>query len=271
MFEQINKYIECTDDYEFIKDEIFDKLTNIIEHYANGIYFDDNNIYLDKDGLLVSGTETTQNTWMDVRIGDLVVTPRYGKVVEINALWYNALKTLERLASVYKETDVEEKCKEMAKKCKVSFSKKFYNKEKGYLIDTLLSDKLRPNQLFAISTTYPIINPSSEMAKNVFEIVTKKLLLKRGLRTLDKDDKDYIPVYEGDSFKRDMSYHQGVSWVWLLGLYNDAFKNIIKSEKTKSKKSELEKQYKKFVDDVKTTFKSELYKRECVRKYFGTI
>lgn len=264
LFEQINKYLEYTNDYEFIKEEIFDKLLMIIENYTNGIYFDNNNIYLDKDGLLVSGTEETQNTWMDVKIGNFVVTPRYGKVVEINALWYNALKTLENLAKKFEEKDIEEKCSQMAKKHKLIFAKKFYNKDKKYLNDTLLSDKLRPNQLFAISTTYPVLNPSSDKAKEMFEIVTDTLLMKRGLRTLDKKDKDYIAVYEGDTFKRDMSYHQGISWVWLLGLYSDAYENLIKYEKNKVEKKKLEEKFNKFIDDIYSTFKKELYQNECV-------
>ena len=264
LFEQINKYLKYTNDYEFVKEEIFDKLLTIIENYTNGIHFDDNNIYLDTDGLLVSGTENTQNTWMDVKIGNYVVTPRYGKVVEINALWYNALKTLENLAKKFNEKDIEEKCSQMARKHKLTFAKKFYNKEKKYLDDTLMSDKLRPNQLFAISTTYPVLNPSSDKAKEVFEVVTENLLMKRGLRTLDRKDKDYIAIYEGDSFKRDMSYHQGISWTWLLGLYSDAFENIIKTEKNKEEKSKLEERYNKFIEDTYSTFKKELYQKECV-------
>lgn len=264
LFEQINKYLEYTNDYDFIKENLYDKLISIIENYANGIFFDGNNIYLDDDGLLVSGTEETQNTWMDAKIGNLVVTPRYGKVVEINALWYNALKTLEKLSKKFKEKDVEEKCKKIAQKNKSAFLRKFYDINKGYLKDTLISDKLRPNQLFAISTTYPIINPNTDKAKKIFEVVTEELLLKRGIRTLSKKDIDYIGIYEGDSFKRDMSYHQGVSWVWLLGLYSDAFKNIIKNEKNEENKKKLSEKYNKFCKDIYTTFKKELYNKECL-------
>ena len=243
---------------------MFDKLITIIENYANGIYFDNNNIYLDSDGLLVSGTEETQNTWMDVKIGSFVVTPRYGKVVEINALWYNALKTLEKLAKKYEEKDIEDKCKKLAAKSKKAFINNFYMKDKKYLSDTLLSQKLRPNQLFALSTTYPIIDLNSEEAINIFKIVTENLLMKHGLRTLDKKDKDYIPVYEGDSFKRDMSYHQGISWTWLLGLYSDAFENIIKAQKDKTEKERLKQDYNKFKNSIYDNFKKELYKKECI-------
>ena len=264
LFEQINKYLEYTNDYEFIKENLFDKLITIIENYANGIYFDNNNIYLDTDGLLVSGTEETQNTWMDVKIGNLVVTPRYGKVVEINALWYNAVKTLEKLAKKFDEKDIEEKCKKIAFKTKRTFLKKFYDEDKKYLLDTLISEKLRPNQLFALSTTYPIINLNSEIADNIFNTVTDNLLMKHGLRTLDKKDKDYIPVYEGDSFKRDMSYHQGICWPWLLGLYSDAFINLINAKKDKEVKENLKQNYNKFKKDVYDTFKKELYRKDCI-------
>ena len=264
LFEQINKYLEYTNDYDFIKENLFDKLITIIENYANGIYFDNNNIYLDSDGLLVSGTEETQNTWMDAKIGNLVVTPRYGKVVEINALWYNAVKTLEKLAKKFDEKDIEEKCKKIAFKTKRTFLKKFYNEKNKYLLDTLISDKLRPNQLFALSTTYPIINLNTEIADNIFNTVTENLLMKHGLRTLDKKDKDYIPVYEGDSFKRDMSYHQGICWPWLLGLYSDAFVNLINAKKDKEIKEKLKENYNKFVKDVHDTFKKELYRKDCI-------
>ena len=88
--------------------------------------------------------------------------------------------------------------------------------------------------------------------------------MKRGLRTLDKKDKDYISIYEGDTFKRDMSYHQGISWVWLLGLYFDAFENIIKYEKNKDEKIKLQEEFDKFIDNIYSTFKKELYEKECI-------
>jgi len=264
LFEQVNKYIKYTKDYEFIKEKIYPKLKDIITNYSNGIDLDSNNIYIDEDGLLVAGTPYTQNTWMDAKIGDYVVTPRNGKVVELNALWYNALKTLENLAKKFDEKEVSDSCRKVAKNHKKVFEEKFYNPNKKSLYDVLEDDKIRPNQLFSISTTYPVISPNSATGKTIFETVKKKLLTKYGLRTLAKDEEGYIAEYEGDSFKRDMSYHQGISWVWLLGLYADSLENIIDNEKDRIEKEKYIIEKEKFVENVYNTFKKELYNKECI-------
>ena len=264
LFEQINKYLKYTNDYDFVKEELYEKLVTIITNYAKGIDLDDNNIYIDKDGLLVSGTEKTQNTWMDAKIGELVVTPRNGKVVEINALWYNALRTLENLAKKFGDKEVEECSKKAAIKHKKEFNKKFYNAKKKCLYDVLGDSKIRPNQLFALSTTYPVMDLKSEEAKNVFNTVTNKLLLKHGLRTLAQNEKGYIAVYEGDPFKRDMSYHQGPSWTWLLGLYFDAYKNMIDAEKSVKAKKELQKGFEEFLENTYKTFKKAIDGEQCI-------
>lgn len=264
MFEQVNKYIRYTGDYKFVKQNLYEKLVKIIHSYEEGIDVDNNNIYLDKDGLLVSGTDQTQNTWMDAKIGNYVVTPRNGKAVEINALWYNALKILESLASEFKDEAEMKYAQKLSKKCKSSFKEKFYNSKKKCLFDVLGDSKIRPNQIFALALSYQILDPSTEMAKNVFNTVTKKLLKAHGLKTLAKGEENYVETYEGDNFRRDMSYHQGPTWVWLLGMYNDAFKNIINAEKNKEVKEELEVGYKKFVDGVKSTFYKEVTQGKCV-------
>jgi len=212
----------------------------------------------------VSGTDTIQNTWMDAKIGNFVVTPRNGKAVEINSLWYNALKILEELSVKFGETHIKEKCSKLARKCKLAFNKKFYQEKKKCLYDVLGDSKIRPNQLFSLSLTYPVVDPNSDMAKNIIETVTKKLLKKHGLKTLAKGEKDYIEIYEGDSFKRDMSYHQGITWVWLLGIYNDALKNIIKAEKSKTEKKVLEIEYEKFLNTTKKTFETAVLKEGCI-------
>lgn len=265
LIEQVNKYIDYTDDYDFVKEELYDSLKEIIENYCKGTNLDNNNLFLDKDGLISSGTYQTQNTWMDAKIGDYVVTPRNGKVVEINALWYNSLKTLENLAKKFGEPEKADEYKKLASKCKTAFNKKFFNNRRKCLYDVLGDGKIRPNQLFALSTTYPIMNLSSEKAKDVFNTVTDKLLTRYGLRTLSRLDEGYIGTYEGDSFKRDMSYHQGVSWVWLLGLYSDAFQNMINAEKDKEEKKNMKQRYEIFVDKVYTTFKKELYDEENIQ------
>ena len=201
---------------------------------------------------------------MDVKIGDFAVTPRNGKVVEINALWYNALKTLENLANKYEDFDTAKKCKSKANAHKKVFNKVFYNEKKKSLFDVLGDDKVRPNQLFAFGTTYPVWDFKNENTYKVLETVESKLLMKYGLRTLSKSEKEYIPVYEGDSYKRDTSYHQGVPWPWLLGLYFDSLRNLINFEKDKKRKQSLIEKYNKFVETTYNTFRKEIDGKDAI-------
>ena len=270
LFEQVKKYIEYTGDNKFIKENIYPKLKTIIENYSNGIDFHDNNIKLEEDGLISSGTENTQNTWMDAKYGDFAFTPRCGKVVEINALWYNALKIMEELTKKYERIGkrlLSKKYADMAEKCKESFNKEFYNIKKKCLYDVIGDGKVRPNQLFALSLTYPVVEPNSEIAENIITVVEKKLLNNYGLKTLAKGDKNYVEVYEGDGFKRDASYHQGITWPWLLGLYYNSLKNIKNSEKDKEKRKELENKIDDFKKKVERVFSKEIVERGCI----GTI
>lgn len=264
LFEQVNNYLKYTKDEKFIMEEIYPKLESVIENYAKGIDLDDNNIYLDTDGLIVSGTEYTQNTWMDAKYAGIAVTPRNGKAVEINALWYNALKIIEDLAIKNKQKDKAQKYAKMAIKCKSAFESKFYNKRRKCLYDVIGDNKIRPNQLFALSLTYPVLDPSSTEAKEMFDTVTKKLLNSYGLKTLAKGEENYVEVYEGDAFRRDFSYHQGITWTWLLGLYYNALKNIIANCKNKTEKAKYEKMLKDFIQDVTETFSKEISERGCI-------
>lgn len=259
LFEQVKKYINYTGDYDFIKNKIYDKLKDIIENYISGIDLDNNNIYLDEDFLISAGTLSTQNTWMDAKIGDYVVTPRNGKQVEINAMWYNALMIMAELGKQFEE-DKEHisEYKKLAKNTKKSFNEKFYNQKAKCLYDVIGDDKIRPNQLYAIALSYPVVDPKSDIAKEILNTVTKKLLNSYGLKTLAKGDPHYIDVYEGNQYRRDISYHQGITWVWLLGLYNDAFINVIKAEKNKTERNNLKIEYEKFVEKTKRTFTKEL-------------
>lgn len=262
LFEQVRKYLEYTHDYEFLKSHLYDILKKVIQAYINGIDLDGNNIHLDpKDGLLISGTPNIQNTWMDAKIGNTVVTPRNGKAVEINSLWYNALKIMIDFAKLYKEKELVEQYTKLAQQCKKSFTEKFYNKRRKSLNDLVGDSKIRPNQLFAIGLHYPVIDPSSDIAKEVLQTVTKKLLTPYGLKTLAKGEIGYREIYEGDQIKRDMSYHQGITWPWLLGIYSDSFLNIIQAEKNKTNKKELQKQYDEFTKKVEDTFYEEMYHR----------
>ena len=264
LFEQVQKYLNYTQDDTFLKENIFEKLEIIIENYVNGIDVDNNNIYLDIDNLLVSGTQNTQNTWMDAKIGDFVVTPRNGKAVEINSMWYNSLKIMENLCKKYGKRTKAKKYAEMASSTKTAFEDKFYNARRKCLYDVLGDSKIRPNQLFALSLTYPIIEPNSEKAENIIKTVEKKLLNPYGLKTLAKGEEGYVEIYEGNDKKRDMSYHQGITWPWLLGLYFDSLKNMQKSVKTKKKKEELESKIQNFIKNVIEIFSKEINDRGCV-------
>lgn len=269
LFEQIQKYLNYTGDYEFVKEHIYDKLKEIIENYKNGIDLDDNNIKLDKDFLISSGTANTQNTWMDAKTYGIAATPRNGKVVEINSLWYNGLMIMADLAEKFEEQPNTKKYKELARKCKKSFNAKFYNSKRKCLYDVITDEKnkdgkIRPNQLFALSLTYPIVEPNSNEANNIINVVEKKLLNNYGLKTLAKGEPNYVDIYEGDAFKRDMSYHQGITWTWLLELYYEALKNMVKFEKRKTYKTKLETKLKDFVEKEKQVFEKEINQRGCV-------
>ena len=264
LFETVNKYLKYTGDYQFIKEEIYPVLENIIENYCKGIDVSENNIYLDIDGLIVSGTENTQNTWMDVKFAGKAVTPRNGKAVEVNSLWYNANKIMEKLSIKFGHLISAKRYKELAKQCKKAFEEKIYNQENKCLYDVLGDSKIRPNQLFALSLTYPVLEPNSEKAKNIIKIVEKKLLNSYGLKTLAKGEPNYVEIYEGNEEHRDTSYHQGITWIWLLGLYYNALKNQLNATKDKDEKNELETKIEKFANKTEKTFKKELYENGCI-------
>lgn len=264
LFEQVQKYIDYTKDFKFIEDNIYTKLKSIISNYSKGIDLDDNNIYLDIDGLIVSGQENTQNTWMDAKYDGKAVTPRNGKVVEINALWYNALKIMADLSSKLCEKEASKEYEYLAEECRKSFNIRFYNEKKKCLYDVLGDDKIRPNQLFALSLTYPVIDPSSEIAKNIIGVVEEKLLTPYGLKTLAKGEPNYIEIYEGDGFKRDTSYHQGITWVWLLGLYYNSLINMFLSEDSKQERDNLKLKIKEFKKRTEDIFRKEIEENACI-------
>lgn len=265
LIEQVYKYLKYTNDTQFVE-QFYPILTKIMEAYSSRIDIDGDNIYLDTDNLISAGTDKTQITWMDAKIGDKVVTPRNGKTVEINALWYNALKIMARFAEMFNEKSVCKKYLEMAEKTKESFVEKFYNKEHGYLLDVLGDYKVRPNQLFAISLSHPIID-DEKMIERIMSTVKEKLLNNYGLKTLASEEKEYVDVYEGSPYKRDMSYHQGITWPWLLGLYYDALKNELRYAKGNIKKDEIEEEIQKLIMTTKMTFEKEMYAKSSI----GTI
>lgn len=264
LFEEVKKFLKYTNEYEWVRENIYPTLVKIMNAYQTRIDIDGNNIYMDTDYLISSGTENIQNTWMDAKIGDFVVTPRNGKAVEVNSMWYNALKIMEELTTLMRGKEEAKRYAELAKKCKKSFEEKFYNKKRKCLYDVLGDSRIRPNQLFALSLSYPVIDPNSEEAKEILNTVEKKLLTPYGLRTLAKGEPGYRETYEGDMIKRDMSYHQGVIWPWLLGLYYDALRNSIKTEKNKTEKKKLEDKLEAFKQTTKETFVKEMNEGKTV-------
>lgn len=201
---------------------------------------------------------------MDAKYEGIAVTPRNGKAVEINSMWYNALKIMEELTKEFEGKEIAKKYANLATKTRKSFNEKFYNEKKKCLYDVIGDEKNRPNQLFSMSLTYPVLDLNSSVADEVFTTVTKKLLNKYGLKTLAKGEENYVEIYEGSPFKRDMSYHQGITWTWLLGIYYDAYKNRIKSTKDKIKKQELKEGFNEFINSVKKTFEKDIYQRGMV-------
>ena len=141
---------------------------------------------------------------MDAKCEGIAATPRNGKAVEINSLWYNGLMIMSDLAEKFENETEAKQYRNLAKKCKKSFNDKFYNSRRKCLYDVLGDNKVRPNQLFSLSLTYPVIEPNSEIAYNIIDTVEKKLLNPYGLKTLAKGEPNYVDVYEGNSMQRDM-------------------------------------------------------------------
>lgn len=221
-FIAIKKYLHATEDAGFVLGELLPVLKEIIDWHFNGTRF---HIHVDKDGLLYAGEESQQLTWMDVRIGNWVVTPRMGKPVEIQALWYNALNIFAELLELNRQDKESAMVRISAEKARRSFIEKFWFKEGGYLYDVIDENNtpdatLRPNQLFAISLPYPLIK--GEKANSIIKIIGEKLYTPVGLRSLPEDDKNYAGIYGGSTFERDSSYHQGTVWGWLTGAFIDA-------------------------------------------------
>ncbi|WP_276500362.1 amylo-alpha-1,6-glucosidase [Terrimonas pollutisoli] len=220
------KYLQATGDNEFILNEILPVLKEIIDWHFKGTRY---NIKVDTDGLLYAGEEGQQLTWMDARIGDWVVTPRMGKAVEIQALWYNALKIFAELLRLNQQEHDAIVVNLSAEKAKDSFNRQFWNETGNYLYDVIDENgepdaTLRPNQLLAISLPFALIE--GEKARSVLQVVEEKLYTPVGLRSLPAEDVHYIPKYGGDQWHRDSAYHQGTVWSWLLGPYVDAIMSV---------------------------------------------
>lgn len=221
-FIAIHKYLEATNDQAFVLERLLPVLKNIIDWHYKGTRY---NIKADENGLLHAGEEGQQLTWMDARIGNWVVTPRMGKPVEIQALWFNCLKIFAGLLRLNRQQEDADKVEQETQKLQQHFKGQFWYSAGNYLFDCIDEQgnpdtTLRPNQLFAISLPYALLD--NEPAIAVLHAVKEQLYTPVGLRTLPANNGDYKPVYGGDQWHRDAAYHQGTAWSWLLGPYIDA-------------------------------------------------
>lgn len=208
----------------------------VIDSYHRGTRF---GIHADDDGLITGGDAGTQLTWMDAKYDDTAFTPRHGKAVEVNALWYNQLCNL---ADYYigRNADLESRYKQLARKVKQNFSRVFWNEEKGYLNDCVLpdgtvDDSLRPNQIYAVSLPFSPL--ADRQQRKVVEVVKNELLTPFGLRTLNKDDERFIGQYAGDRRQRDAAYHNGTVWPYLIGPFIEAYLRVNNYSKQSKRKA----------------------------------
>jgi predicted glycogen debranching enzyme len=213
------QYLKYTGDFCFVEQHLWKILKSVIQHHFDGTLF---GIHLGDDGLLSHGP---QLTWMDSSVAGSPVFPRAGKAVEIQALWYNALKTMELLAARFSEDRQAEEYSEMAEKTRRSFAQKFWIEDKDYLYDVISGserdDSMRPNQILTASLDFSML--SKEMHERIVDTVQKELLTPCGLRTLSRSDPRYIGIYSGNREKRDRAYHSGTVWPWLLGPFVTAY------------------------------------------------
>lgn len=213
----VERYLVHTGDEEFVRG-LFPTLERIVDRYRAGTGFA---IGMDSDGLMRAGSGLDQVTWMDVRIDGIVVTPRHGKPIEINALWHNALCVMDGLARRLgfdpKDFGV------LAQRVRQNFNRRFWNPAKGCLYDVVDPDdpSVRPNMLYACSLPHPLLSPSR--IRSVVAVATRELLDVYGLRSLSKDDPRFVPEYSGPLRKRDFSYHMGTTWGFLIGTYVDGY------------------------------------------------
>ena len=226
-FHAVWRYVNATNDRETLR-MLIPKLLDIVDHHLRGTHF---NIHVDPvDGLLAQGADGYQLTWMDAKVDGWVVTPRRGKAVEINALWYNALRILEQLLIQEKDDANARRMDEHASQARRSFNERFWYDEGQYLYDVVDANDtaLRPNQIFSISLDFPVLDESRW--RHVVSVVQDELLTPVGLRSLSRNHPDYKPAYDGDLRARDAAYHQGTVWGWLIGPFIDAWLKVHPSD-----------------------------------------
>jgi predicted glycogen debranching enzyme len=230
-FHAIARYLACTGDHMTL-DALYPKLKTVVAAHVAGTRF---GIHVDEtDGLLLQGADGYQLTWMDAKVDGWVVTPRRGKAVEINALWYNALRLMERWAEARHDADAAD-YRARADRAERSFNDRFWFAEGGYLYDLVDGEgggtdgrgndaRCRPNQIFAVSLRHAVLR--RERWDAVVRTVRERLLTPVGLRSLAPGDPDFKPRYYGDLRTRDAAYHQGTVWGWLAGPFIDAWLKV---------------------------------------------
>ncbi|MGC2236744.1 MAG: amylo-alpha-1,6-glucosidase [Pyrinomonadaceae bacterium] len=258
-FEAIRAYAEKTGDYEFVREKLYEKLINVVVWHLSGTRY---NIHVDTDGLLYAGEKGVQLTWMDAKIGDYVVTPRVGKPVEIQALWYNALKIMADFAERFGDTEDKAKYDSMAMMAKETFNQVFWNEAEQCLFDVVENGNrdgsVRPNQIFAASLPHSML--SIGRAQKIVEKVEQELLTPVGLRSLSPKDSRYCPIYTGTPFERDSAYHQGTVWAWLIGGFVDAYRKVYPNgNKTEKRIEEIMSGFKNHLTEAGTGQISEIF------------
>lgn len=253
-FNAVLQYLKYTGDLDFVRKQMWSFLKSIVKHHCEGTLYD---ICLDDDGLIAHGP---QLTWMDAMMNHEAVTPRDGKAVEVQALWYNALKIMELLATRFNQKEQAEEYSVMAEKAKESFVKKFWNQQIGWLFD-VVKDKqqdasLRPNQIIAVALDFSMLDKAKE--KKIVDIVWKKLFATYGLKTLSEEDSRYIGKYLGGWNHRHNAYHNGTVWAWLLGPFTTAFLKVKNYEE-------------RWREIAFKTFLQPLFQKETLQAGLGTI
>ncbi len=240
MFWAVQQFALHLKKYDWIKNEFWEELKNIFNAYAESRSA---SVKCKRNGLLETGSERESLSWMDACLDGKSVIPRYGYLIEINALWYNAVAFVEELALRFNDP-INTKATELKKRIEESYSSTFFNEEKGYLADYVRGGvqnlQVRPNQVLAISLPYSAVN--DEIAVRVLAVVIEQLFTPVGLRTLSPHDPDYCGVYDGGTYSRDRAYHNGTVWPWLIGPLGDAL------FKLNGNKSKAKKQVKTIVD-----------------------